>query len=67
MPLQEAQALFAPYERLGYEVIYASAFSGEGIATIRKRLKGKLSTLAGPSEWVKAACSMRCILVWSLP
>jgi ribosome biogenesis GTPase len=49
MPLQEAQALFAPYERLGYEVIYASALSGEGIATIRKRLKGKLSTLAGPS------------------
>lgn len=49
MPLQEAQAIFAPYERLGYEVIYASALSGEGIATIRKRLKGKLSTLAGPS------------------
>ncbi len=45
----QAEEVFGVYQRIGYEVIYASARTGEGVADIRERLQGKLSTLAGPS------------------
>ena len=44
-----AKALFEVYERIGYEVIYASAHTGEGVDAIRRKLPGKITTLAGPS------------------
>jgi ribosome biogenesis GTPase / thiamine phosphate phosphatase len=44
-----ARALFAPYERAGYRVIYASAKAGIGVAEVRDAICGRLSALAGPS------------------
>lgn len=44
-----AQDLFAPYEQIGYAVIYASAQTGEGIDALRERLAGELTVLTGPS------------------
>jgi ribosome biogenesis GTPase len=41
--------LFGLYEAIGYVVIYTSAVSGQGLAALRKRLRGKLSVLTGPS------------------
>ncbi len=47
--MDEARATFAPYERAGYEVIYAAAKSGVGVSEVRDVLCGRLSALAGPS------------------
>ncbi|NLW73112.1 MAG: ribosome small subunit-dependent GTPase A [Chloroflexi bacterium] len=44
-----AVSLFAPYEKIGYRVIYASAYTGERLDEIRGLLPGKITTLAGPS------------------
>jgi|YelNatPaOPRAMG01_1025707.scaffolds.fasta_scaffold04953_6 ribosome biogenesis GTPase len=45
----KAKAIFGHYPALGYEVIYTSVVSGEGLAELRGRLEGKISALAGPS------------------
>lgn len=45
----EAQALFALYERIGYQLLFTSAKRGDGIEALRAALQGKLSVLAGPS------------------
>jgi ribosome biogenesis GTPase len=45
----ELSELFGTYEQIGYEVLYTSALTGEGITTLRERLIGKLSVLSGPS------------------
>lgn len=37
------------YRNIGYDVIGASAKSGEGIAELRDRLKGRISAFCGPS------------------
>ena len=47
--LEEAKALFGPYEKIGYEVLYVSALNGEGVAQLQDRLAGKLSVLTGSS------------------
>jgi len=47
--LDAARALFGLYEDIGYQVIYASAKTGQGSAELREAFAGKLSTLAGPS------------------
>jgi ribosome biogenesis GTPase / thiamine phosphate phosphatase len=44
-----ARILFAEYERIGYEVLYASQATGEGVAAVRERLRGKVSVLTGKS------------------
>lgn len=44
-----ALALFQPYERIGYSVVYASAKSGAGIEELRGHLRGRLSIVTGPS------------------
>lgn len=47
---QEASsAIFGPYERIGYQVIYASAKAGIGLEELRGRLAGRLSIVTGPS------------------
>jgi ribosome biogenesis GTPase len=46
---EAARAIFGPYERIGYEVIYASARGGVGIEELRHRLAGRLSIVTGPS------------------
>ncbi len=45
----EARALFAHYEPLGYQVVYASAKTGLGVDEMRELLSGKISVFAGPS------------------
>ena len=49
VPKGEAQAVFHVYEEIGYQVIYTSVTTGEGIDTLREQLRGKLSALAGSS------------------
>jgi ribosome biogenesis GTPase / thiamine phosphate phosphatase len=44
-----ARAVFAPYERIGYDVLYAAAKLGTGIEELRSRLAAKLSIVTGPS------------------
>ena len=44
-----ARELFGHYERIGYEVIYASARQKVGIDELRTRLAGNLSIVTGPS------------------
>jgi len=45
----EPQAIFGIYEEIGYEVLYTSAVTGEGVDALREVLVGRLSVLAGPS------------------
>lgn len=51
--LDEARAMFAIYEQLGYEVTYTSVHADHpahaGVAQLRERLHGKLSVLTGKS------------------
>lgn len=44
-----AAELFAPYTRMGYEILLTSAQRGEGIEALRERLRGRISVLTGPS------------------
>ena len=46
---EAARALFGPYERIGYELVYTSAKAGTGIDELRERLAGTLSIVTGPS------------------
>ncbi len=46
---EAASAIFGPYERIGYRVIYASAKAGIGIEDLRGQLAGQLSIVTGPS------------------
>ncbi|MCB0105689.1 MAG: ribosome small subunit-dependent GTPase A [Caldilineaceae bacterium] len=44
-----AEAIFGQYERIGYEVIYASAERGEGIEQLRELLIDRITVVTGPS------------------
>lgn len=46
---EAASAIFSPYERIGYRVIYASAKAGIGLEELRGELAGRLSIVTGPS------------------
>jgi len=46
---EAASGIFGPYERIGYEVIYASAKAGIGLEELRGHLAGRLSIVTGPS------------------
>lgn len=43
------QATFAPYQKMGYPVLYTSARDCAGIDEVRARLVGRISALTGPS------------------
>ncbi len=45
----EPERMFEPYRSIGYEVVYASARTGDGVDDLRQRLAGRLSIVAGPS------------------
>ena len=49
MPIEQVDKLFGMYRSIGYDVIYASAVTGQGVDALRECIQGKLSTLAGPS------------------
>jgi ribosome biogenesis GTPase len=44
-----ARLLFAPYEELGYGLLYTSAKSGDGLDALRASLAGRISVFTGPS------------------
>ena len=44
-----ARAIFGPYQRIGYDVLYTSAKAGIGLEQLRDRLAGRLSIVTGPS------------------
>lgn len=44
-----AREIFGAYERIGYDVVYASAKAGIGLEELRERLAGRLSIVTGPS------------------
>ena len=45
----KAEQLFGLYERLGYDLLYTSTKTKQGIEALRQKLIGKLSAFAGPS------------------
>jgi ribosome biogenesis GTPase len=47
--MDRAIDLFSRYEPLGYEVLYTSALTGQGLEGFRARLAGKITLLTGPS------------------
>lgn len=47
--VESAQVQFGFYSKLGYEVIYTSTYENIGVDTLKARLQGRLSALAGPS------------------
>ncbi len=47
--IDAARGIFGLYERIGYDVVYASAKQGIGIEELRKVLAGSLSIVTGPS------------------
>jgi ribosome biogenesis GTPase / thiamine phosphate phosphatase len=49
VPRDIGDATFAPYARIGYDVVFTSAKSGAGIEELRERLAGRLSIVTGPS------------------
>ena len=49
VPREASDAIFDPYRRIGYEVIYTSAKVGIGLEQLRDRLAGRLSIVTGPS------------------
>jgi ribosome biogenesis GTPase len=44
-----ASDVFGAYQRIGYDVVYASAKAGTGIEELRAALAGRLSIVTGPS------------------
>jgi ribosome biogenesis GTPase len=47
--VENAKELFSIYESIGYQVIYTSTITGEGVEELHDTLKKKISALAGPS------------------
>jgi len=47
--MDAAREIFAQYEAIGYEVIYASAEHGEGIDELRTLLTDRITVVTGPS------------------
>ncbi|UCG26502.1 MAG: ribosome small subunit-dependent GTPase A [Chloroflexota bacterium] len=45
----QAEATFAVYEGLGYQVLYTSVITGQGIAELRDQLRDRISVLTGSS------------------
>lgn len=46
---EQAHQIFGHYPGVGYEVLYTSARSGQGVEELKNRLTNKLSLLTGPS------------------
>jgi ribosome biogenesis GTPase len=47
--MDRAADLFSRYEQIGYEVLYTSALTGQGLDDFRARLANKITLLTGPS------------------
>ncbi|MCE5209022.1 MAG: ribosome small subunit-dependent GTPase A [Chloroflexi bacterium] len=49
MALEEAKELFCMYPPIGYDVLFTSSKTGQGLDDLHERLMGKISVFAGPS------------------
>lgn len=49
LPAHELEAAFGHYRKLGYPIIFTSAFMGQGIELLREALAQKISLFTGPS------------------
>ena len=58
---ETARTKFSLYEDAGYEVLYVSAETGEGVEEMGSRLAGKITTLAGPSGVGKSSLINRIL------
>ena len=58
---KRARELFSIYEAIGYPVVYVSAATGEGVEELQIHLRGKLTTLAGPSGVGKSSLINRIL------
>ena len=47
--VEEGEAQFSLYQKIGYDVVYTSAITGQGIQELRDLLKDKVSVFAGSS------------------
>ena len=47
--IERAGTLFELYQRIGYDVVFASAKAGIGLDELRRHLAGRLSIVTGPS------------------
>jgi ribosome biogenesis GTPase len=47
--VEEARSMMAPYERIGYRVIYVSTHTGQGLDEARDCLAGRISVVTGKS------------------
>jgi ribosome biogenesis GTPase / thiamine phosphate phosphatase len=45
----DVSSTFEPYRRIGYQVLYTSARTGEGVGELSAVLAGRLAVVAGPS------------------
>lgn len=59
--LERAKELFSLYEAIGYEVLYVSASTGEGVENMLQYLQNKLTSLAGPSGVGKSSLINRIL------
>lgn len=46
---KELDLLYHTYEKCGYEILFTSTYTEEGIERVKEQLKGKTTVLAGPS------------------
>lgn len=60
-PGPAAEAIIGVYERLGYEVLRASAATGDGIPPLRRLLRGRRCVFAGPSGAGKSSLVNRAL------
>lgn len=60
-PSEETAATVALYERLGYEVVRASAATGEGVAAVAALVRDRCSVFAGPSGAGKSSLINRIL------
>ena len=59
--LDEAEAIGAPYRRIGYPVLPTCALSGQGIVELARHLLGRTTILVGPSGVGKSTLLNRLI------
>jgi ribosome biogenesis GTPase len=52
---RDARRIFGHYPRIGYPLVYTSALKKQGIWRLRRKLRGKVSLLTGPSGTGKSS------------
>lgn len=52
---KQSRQVFGHYPKIGYPLVYTSATKGRGIHSLRQKLRGKVSVLAGPSGTGKSS------------